>query len=144
MKKRFGRGVLLEIRNQAKERVAPICSRAEECGGCSWQQLDYPAQLQAKLAFVENAFQHIAHLKQVPVQPVVKSALFRQAAPLPHASSFTLEFHRPIRYEYGDPEFDFAKNSSPVKLLIVILSHPEQIVIICQTQPPQVVPPIKP
>ncbi|MCD4813126.1 23S rRNA (uracil(1939)-C(5))-methyltransferase RlmD [bacterium] len=74
VKKRFGRGELLEICHQSKERVAPICQQAEECGGCSWQQLDYPAQLQAKLSFVENAFQHIAHLKQVRVQPVVKSS----------------------------------------------------------------------
>ncbi len=74
IKKRFARGELLEIITPSGKRTGPFCSKAGTCGGCTWQHFNYPEQLKAKQAFVENALQHVGHLKGVHVLPVIKAA----------------------------------------------------------------------
>lgn len=50
------KGRLLEILESSPDRVVPKCSHAQTCGGCSWQQMDYSAQLKEKQRRVQNAF----------------------------------------------------------------------------------------
>ncbi len=52
-------------------RVAP-CPFYPECGGCSWQHLDYPAQLAAKAANVER------ELHRLGVAPELSRRRFRR------------------------------------------------------------------
>ncbi len=73
VKKRFARAELICIVKPSPERVDPFCDAASMCGGCSWQYLAYPGQLKAKQAFVENALQHVGHLKGVAVLPTIKA-----------------------------------------------------------------------
>ncbi|HSN30989.1 MAG TPA: hypothetical protein VLT45_32105, partial [Kofleriaceae bacterium] len=55
------------------ERVEPKCPGWGRCGGCVWQHLSYPAQLEAKHARVVKELAHVG----VPVSPVRPSpALF--------------------------------------------------------------------
>jgi len=55
------------------ERVEPKCPGWGRCGGCVWQHLSYPAQLEAKHTRVAHALAHVG----VPVAPVRPSpALF--------------------------------------------------------------------
>lgn len=51
------KGRLLEILSPSPDRVEPRCVHARTCGGCSWQQMAYPAQLKQKELRVQNAFQ---------------------------------------------------------------------------------------
>lgn len=50
------RGDLLGVIKPATARVAPRCVHAGVCGGCAWQQMDYPAQLEEKERRVKASF----------------------------------------------------------------------------------------
>jgi 23S rRNA (uracil1939-C5)-methyltransferase len=59
---RFARGELLELLEPGAARVEPRCAAFGECGGCSWQHVDYAAQCEAKRAIVEDALRRVGHL----------------------------------------------------------------------------------
>ncbi len=44
-----------EILEASPERQTPFCPLFDQCGGCSWQHMSYPAQLEAKTAFSKEA-----------------------------------------------------------------------------------------
>src|SRR5258706_9313621 len=48
VKKRFARARLLKILHPSPQRVGPACRYFGQCGGCQYQHIDYPAQLQIK------------------------------------------------------------------------------------------------
>lgn len=50
------RARLLDVIQPSPDRISPPCAHASICGGCSWQQMDYPAQLREKMARVQTAF----------------------------------------------------------------------------------------
>lgn len=50
------KGRLLEILKPSETRVEPRCAHAKMCGGCSWQQMSYEAQLKEKERRVKKAF----------------------------------------------------------------------------------------
>lgn len=50
------KGRLLEVLTPSPDRVEPRCIHASTCGGCSWQQMAYPAQLKEKQNRVQKAF----------------------------------------------------------------------------------------
>jgi 23S rRNA (uracil1939-C5)-methyltransferase len=50
------KGRLLEILTPSPDRVEPRCAHARTCGGCSWQQMAYSAQLKEKELRVQKAF----------------------------------------------------------------------------------------
>jgi 23S rRNA (uracil1939-C5)-methyltransferase len=60
--------VLRRIGAPSPDRVAPACPGFGRCGGCVWQHLAYPAQLEAKRARVVDALGEVG-----PVAPVVPS-----------------------------------------------------------------------
>jgi len=43
-------------------RVDPVCAVFGSCGGCAWQHVAYPAQLEAKRRIVSDAFARIARI----------------------------------------------------------------------------------
>ncbi|MGC9329885.1 MAG: hypothetical protein ACP5I1_19780, partial [Candidatus Hinthialibacter sp.] len=59
-KRRRGEGVLHRILTPSPHRVQPACRHFELCGGCSWQHIDYPRQLQYKRDRVIQRFQDCA------------------------------------------------------------------------------------
>ncbi|MEW6516728.1 MAG: 23S rRNA (uracil(1939)-C(5))-methyltransferase RlmD [candidate division FCPU426 bacterium] len=73
VKSHFARAELLAVLEPSPDRVAPFCPHAEECGGCSWQHLAYPAQIQAKQLFVQNALQHVGRIRTASVPGVIKA-----------------------------------------------------------------------
>jgi 23S rRNA (uracil1939-C5)-methyltransferase len=62
-----------EIIRPGDARVVPPCPVVENCGGCPWQHIDYPAQLEAKRRNVVDALERIGGFKDPPVTPVVPS-----------------------------------------------------------------------
>ncbi|HVV73363.1 MAG TPA: class I SAM-dependent RNA methyltransferase [Verrucomicrobiae bacterium] len=71
VKKHFARARLLRVVAPAPERVQPPCPYFGECGGCQYQHLDYPAQLQLKHKQVCDLFERLGGLDKERVAPVI-------------------------------------------------------------------------
>ena len=71
----FARGRVVELLESSALRVAPACPHASYCGGCSWQHLDYSAQLDAKRANVLAALTRTAHFNPDAAEALVKTPL---------------------------------------------------------------------
>ncbi len=74
MRKRWGEATLLRLIEPAPERVEPLCSLFDRCGGCALQHLDDAAQASWKRRFVADAMQRIGGI-DVEVPPVEASPL---------------------------------------------------------------------
>ncbi|GKV57281.1 23S rRNA (uracil-C(5))-methyltransferase RlmCD [Sporosarcina sp. NCCP-2222] len=68
--KNYGFAQLLEVKQQAPNRVEAPCHVFWECGGCQLQHLSYEAQLQQKQKQVRDVIDRIAKLPHVPVHSV--------------------------------------------------------------------------
>lgn len=73
-KGRFARAEIVEVLETAPIRVEPRCKHFLRCGGCHWQHVDYPAQLDFKRQVVIDQFARIGGLRDVTVHPVIASA----------------------------------------------------------------------
>lgn len=67
--KTYGRARLVKVLQPGPARIQPACPVAGECGGCSWQQLDYPAQLQAKRGFVRESLARLGGFGALVPEP---------------------------------------------------------------------------
>ena len=67
------RGRLLEVLRPSPERIQPPCRHFGTCGGCHYQHLPYPAQLDAKQRIFTEQLTRIAGIPNPPVQPIVPS-----------------------------------------------------------------------
>jgi len=70
-KKRYAVAHLDEVLTPSPRRRAPACDHVGQCGGCEWQTLEYPAQLEYKQSQVVESLEHIAGLHDVAVDPIV-------------------------------------------------------------------------
>ena len=61
---RLSYGRIDQIEQASPLRTKPACPHFEQCGACSWQHLQYSAQLSAKEAVVRNALERIGKLSQ--------------------------------------------------------------------------------
>ncbi len=64
-------GEVVEIANPAAERVKPPCSVFGTCGGCHWQHLSQPAQLDWKQRIVSESLERIGKFNNVKVSPCI-------------------------------------------------------------------------
>jgi 23S rRNA (uracil1939-C5)-methyltransferase len=76
VKPTYAHAQLEQILTPSPQRVRPACIVADKCGGCQWQQVSYPQQLQEKQTQVVEALRRIGKF----VAPVVEPIL---AAPAP-------------------------------------------------------------
>ncbi|MCG6956210.1 MAG: TRAM domain-containing protein [Gemmatimonadetes bacterium] len=72
LRPRWATATLLSLDATGPDRVAAACPLYEECGGCTLQHLDYPAQLAWKSRFVTDALQRIGGMR-LPEPEVVAS-----------------------------------------------------------------------
>ena len=56
-------GKIVKLLTKSPSRIEPKCKVCTTCGGCSFQQLDYAAQLDFKTHKVEEAFRKIGNMK---------------------------------------------------------------------------------
>jgi len=71
VKKSFARGRVLELIQESPHRISPECSYAEECGGCSFQSMDYEGQLELKQKWVSDRLQRIGGITDIMVKPTL-------------------------------------------------------------------------
>jgi len=71
VRKNFARARLHQVLAPAPERVSPACAHFGACGGCQYQHIAYPAQLQFKRKQVADLFQRLGGLPPEIVAPVV-------------------------------------------------------------------------
>ena len=72
-KKRHAEARLEALLEPSPLRVAPRCAYFGTCGGCKWQQVDYPAQLEMKRQGVEDALVRTGGLDVPEVRPTLGS-----------------------------------------------------------------------
>jgi 23S rRNA (uracil1939-C5)-methyltransferase len=59
---RHARGRVVELVAPGPARTDPVCAVFGACGGCTWQHVAYPAQLEAKAAILRDALERIGKL----------------------------------------------------------------------------------
>ena len=71
--KRFCEARLLSIEVPSPQRLGARCEYFERCGGCSYQHVPYPLQLEWKAAQVGDLLRRVGRIEHPPVQPTVPS-----------------------------------------------------------------------
>ncbi len=74
-KRNYAEARVLELLAPSPHRVDAPCPYSGLCGGCKWQFLSYPKQLEYKKQHVVEALEHIAMLNNVPVHDPIPSEL---------------------------------------------------------------------
>ena len=57
---------ILEVLTPSSQRVEPPCPYFGRCGGCDFQQLNYEAQLAAKVEIIKDCLHRIGRLEDIP------------------------------------------------------------------------------
>jgi len=70
-KKDWAEGRVLQVKVYSKERVSPFCKHFGVCGGCKWQMLPYPKQLQYKQQEVEQNLKRIGKIDLPELLPII-------------------------------------------------------------------------
>lgn len=65
--RRYVEAETLEVLSPAPERIVPPCPHFGTCGGCSWQHLEYHAQVAWKSSSLHDAMHRIGGLAEVPL-----------------------------------------------------------------------------
>ena len=68
-KKRHAEAMLVKVVRAVPEQVAPRCPHFGVCGGCTWQHMDYQAQLDWKRKLTAEALQRLGGAQDVVVAP---------------------------------------------------------------------------
>jgi tRNA/tmRNA/rRNA uracil-C5-methylase (TrmA/RlmC/RlmD family) len=69
--KNYARARLTRLLRASPERVTPRCRYFGTCGGCQYQHLAYPRQLELKQRQIIELLRRVAHIHDPPVQPTV-------------------------------------------------------------------------
>jgi 23S rRNA (uracil1939-C5)-methyltransferase len=72
-RKAYFEGVAIKFHHFSKLRVNPLCEHFGVCGGCKWQNMGYPHQLEFKQAEVTNNLQRLGHLEIPETKTIVGS-----------------------------------------------------------------------
>jgi 23S rRNA (uracil1939-C5)-methyltransferase len=70
-KPRYAHANLVNVLEPSDERIEPRCPYFGLCGGCHFQHIRYPAQLQYKRAVIDDQLRRIGKLDQVSVKPML-------------------------------------------------------------------------
>ncbi|MDQ1265834.1 MAG: rRNA (uracil1939-C5)-methyltransferase [Bacteroidota bacterium] len=66
---------LVEVVESSPNRIGPKCRYFSDCGGCSWQNLEYSEQLLWKRQHVCDAFERIGRLQNIKIEQTLESEL---------------------------------------------------------------------
>jgi tRNA/tmRNA/rRNA uracil-C5-methylase (TrmA/RlmC/RlmD family) len=82
-KKQFIRAEIVEILQPGPGRIQPTCRYFMKCGGCHWQQLEYPRQIEAKRQILEEILHHRfpeTHRLMISMEPCSQPFAYRNRA----------------------------------------------------------------
>jgi 23S rRNA (uracil1939-C5)-methyltransferase len=71
VKRQYAQALLLGLKVPSPERRGPQCSHFSACGGCSWQSLDYAAQLRYKTQQVRDSLERLAGQRDFELRPIL-------------------------------------------------------------------------
>lgn len=72
-RKNFQEAIVTKIHQYSKDRIDPFCSHFGVCGGCKWQFLPYPKQLEYKQKQVKDQLTRIGRIELPEVSPILGS-----------------------------------------------------------------------
>ncbi|MBV9619302.1 MAG: class I SAM-dependent RNA methyltransferase [Verrucomicrobia bacterium] len=72
-KKQFAEAEIVDLRKNSPHRVEPGCRYFGRCGGCAYQHIDYPHQLEIKSRQVRDVLLRIGKLKDIPLHAIIPS-----------------------------------------------------------------------
>ena len=72
-KRGHARAELVEVLEPSPQRITPRCRHFGVCGGCHYQHLSYPAQLQVKTDILCDQLLRIGKIPEPPVEPIIAS-----------------------------------------------------------------------
>lgn len=72
-KPKYARANLVQVISPSPRRVKPRCRHFGDCGGCQWQHISYPAQLQFKGAILGNQLRRVGKFAKPPLRPIIES-----------------------------------------------------------------------
>lgn len=101
---RWARGRLIEVLNPSPQRATPPCPHfgPDRCGGCQWQHIARPAQLDFKARIVREQLQRLAGLGKPLVRPTREAGpawAYRTQAIFFPAGPHSLGLRRPQSYD---------------------------------------------
>jgi len=68
-KKNYTRAALVRILQEGEGRTAPPCAYFGSCGGCQWQHIEYPRQVETKRKILEELIRHrFPEARPLPVE----------------------------------------------------------------------------
>jgi 23S rRNA (uracil1939-C5)-methyltransferase len=70
-KTRYARAELVEVLDPSPKRISARCCHFTHCGGCHYQHLNYPDQLEVKSAILTEQLERIGGLKIIPQVEIV-------------------------------------------------------------------------
>lgn len=70
-KKDWAEGFITAFHSYSPDRVEPFCSHFGVCGGCRWQMLPYPRQLQYKQQQVADVLERIGKVALPEISPIL-------------------------------------------------------------------------
>jgi 23S rRNA (uracil1939-C5)-methyltransferase len=73
IKSNFLEGRVTNIQKLSPNRTQPFCEHFGTCGGCSWQHINYPTQLQYKQQQAIDNLERIGGLELPPISPIIAS-----------------------------------------------------------------------
>jgi len=92
IKKNYLEAAFTRIIQPSSHRVAPRCAHHGVCGGCKWQHVDYPQQLEFKRKVVEDTLRRIGGFADVSV-------------PLPLASEKQYGYRNKVEFTFSNERF---------------------------------------
>ncbi len=74
-KKQMAEAEVVDIKTRSTKRVDPPCPYFGQCGGCAYQHIEYPHQLELKSRQVRDLLQRIGKFKDAPIRQIIPSPL---------------------------------------------------------------------
>jgi len=96
--KRWAQGQILKILEPSPDRISPKCRHYQQCGGCHYQHLPFPMQLEVKTDIVASQLQRLGGIENPPVSPIIPSPLpwnYRNHLQFSLDQEWRLGFHAP-------------------------------------------------